>query len=196
MTDEPLAGAAPPPNEATTEERAAMDQHLREHADRRVKHAVGVEECRPAYLVGIERRRERRERIRNVMLALVVALGMWSSFSSVQYQTEAKDLAIGNRELLVKMDKALGRIEDINSVATGFGSPESRAADLKAILDAFATRLDCNTRQALLDAIDAIGDVFGQAAANEYKAKIAALCATAPPSQATPPSGTTTTTPG
>lgn len=188
---EPLAPEGAP-DEPTEAERAAMDAHVQAHADGKVRMALNIEESRLAYLARAQRRVEIRENAKVVLLAAVIALAVWTSITSIGLQNEAQERGRVNRELLVSMNSALDRIEMLDQFTDSLGTADERAAQLQALVDGLATRVDCNTRSAIGDAI---GDAFGQQAQEDYRAKIDALCE-ADNGSAPPPSGTTTTTPG
>lgn len=185
MTDqnEPV-DESPPEDQISVKERQAVREYLRENGSDAVQAALAVEDSRLAYLTTAAKRSERRERWRNIMIALILAFGIWASTTSVdlsnQVRTSQEETAARgrlNRKLLLN-------IQSLVAFTDRFDSPATKAAnDLKTkqLLTEFAGQLNCQTRQALQDAID---KVYGESVGS-------ILCPPAPPV-----SGTTTTTPG
>lgn len=125
------------------------------------------------FLATQARRESRQSRFLNVMIALILAFGVWASTTSVGLQREVKasqdeaaERGRVNRELLLQIR---GLVEFTDSL----GTPDERAEQTQALIDSLAARVDCNTRLALLDAI---GEVFGDRLRDEYSAKVEVLC--------------------
>lgn len=136
------------------------------------------------------RRFERRSRLAIVAVAVALAVSVGGAVENAIVLRKLDERGARNRDLIERIDKNVENTQALLDFTDGLDSPETRAAQAAAtqeLLDAFAARIDCQTREALLDAIS---DVFGRDAAASYRAKIEALC-----QPSAPPGGTTTTSP-
>lgn len=130
------------------------------------------------------RSQARRGWVSIIGVALVLAVVSAVAVENALVLNRLNERGQSNREMLTEILAISEDTARTRDVADRLDSPEQEAAT-QALLDAFALRIDCNTRAALLDAI---GDVFGREAAVEYQRKIETLC------PATTPTATTSTT--
>lgn len=134
------------------------------------------------------RRAERRGLITIVAVALALSISVGVAVENALVLNKLDERGQSNRALIEQINQNVENTQALLDFTDGLDSPETRAANAAAtqeLLDAFAARIDCQTREALLDAIS---DVFGREAAASYRSKIEALC-----QPETPPSATTTT---
>lgn len=136
----------------------------------------------------------KKMRWRSILSIALIAVGFaivaGAAVSNVLVLNKLDERGAGTRKIIERIDQGVNNTESLLDFTDRLESPETQAENARRtqeLLDAFAQRVDCNTRVALLDAVV---DVFGEEAAAQYQAKIEALCAT----RQTTPAGTTTTT--
>lgn len=140
--------------------------------------------------MGQNRKLLRRSQGTVIAIAVAFAIAVGSAMSNVLVLNKLDERCAANRKVILGIEQSVDNTEKLVAFTGRLESPDTLAENdrkTQQLLDAFALRVDCNTRLALRDAVV---DVFGETAAAEYEDKIEALCVAR---GSTPSSGTTTT---